>query len=107
MAVLDVWMVGFVLSMFLTRMRLAKLHCFFETSPNTWCQCSSLCGLWQQVHGFSASCLVGMGDALAFTHWKLSGLVTHVCNEKLQDYWQTLYIIGDNAYTNSHYCITP
>lgn len=56
---------------------------------------------------FSASCPGGMGDALAFTRWKLSELVTRVCNETLRDYRRTLYIIGDNAYTNSRYCITP
>ena len=56
---------------------------------------------------FASSCPGGMGDSIAFLRWRLSTIVKKIAERLLTEHKKAIYIIGDNAYTNSNFLITP
>ena len=44
----------------------------------------------------------GMGDAVVYIRWKLSKRIQEINSRILEDHGKTIYLIGDNAYTNSN-----
>jgi hypothetical protein len=56
---------------------------------------------------FSSSCPGGMGDSIAYLKWKLSTVNESICEHILREEKRTIYLLGDNAYTNSNVLLTP
>jgi hypothetical protein len=48
-----------------------------------------------------------MGDSLAYHAWKLSKVIEDIADRYLDETGRTVFLLGDNAYTNSRYLITP